>query len=49
MTMDLHRRRDILRIGAALGWITEGIADYMRYYVLLPDDPGRFFNPQGLS
>ena len=35
--------------GATPGWITEGIADYMRYYVLLPDDPGRFFNPQGLS
>lgn len=25
-------------------WLTEGIADYMRYYVLLPDDPGRGFD-----
>jgi hypothetical protein len=26
-------------------WLVEGIADYMRYYVLLPQDPKRFFNP----
>jgi hypothetical protein len=35
--------------GATPGWLTEGIADYMRYYVLLPDDPGRYFDPQGLT
>lgn len=35
--------------GAGPGWITEGIADYLRYYVLLPNDPGRFFDPRGLS
>ncbi len=28
-------------------WLTEGIADYMRYYVLIPDDPGRAFDPNG--
>jgi hypothetical protein len=27
-------------------WITEGIADYVRYYVLFPQDRERFFNPQ---
>ena len=26
-------------------WLTEGIADYLRYYVLLPDDPRRAFDP----
>ncbi len=26
-------------------WLVEGIADYMRYYVLLPDDPRRTFDP----
>jgi len=26
-------------------WVTEGIADYVRYYVLFPDDPGRAFDP----
>lgn len=25
-------------------WLAEGIADYLRYYVLLPDDPGRVFD-----
>jgi hypothetical protein len=35
--------------GATPGWLTEGIADYIRYYVLLPDDPGRFFDPRGLT
>ena len=25
-------------------WLTEGIADYMRYYVLLPSDPKRAFD-----
>ena len=25
-------------------WLTEGIADYMRYYVLLPQDPRRAFD-----
>jgi len=28
-------------------WLTEGIADYMRYYVLIPDDPGRAFKADG--
>jgi len=28
-------------------WLTEGMADYMRYYVLIPDDPGRAFDPKG--
>ncbi|MBV9152726.1 MAG: hypothetical protein JO204_13215 [Alphaproteobacteria bacterium] len=28
------------------GWLAEGIADYMRYYVLLPDDPSRAFRPE---
>ena len=27
-------------------WLEEGIADYVRYYLLLPDDPGRAFNPK---
>lgn len=27
-------------------WITEGIADYVRYYVLFPQDRERAFNPQ---
>jgi len=27
-------------------WLTEGLADYMRYYVLIPDDPGRAFDPK---
>jgi hypothetical protein len=26
-------------------WLSEGIADYLRYYVLLPNDPMRAFNP----
>ena len=26
-------------------WLTEGIADYLRYYVLLLDDPRRAFDP----
>jgi hypothetical protein len=26
-------------------WLTEGIADYIRYYVLLPDDQRRNFDP----
>ncbi len=26
-------------------WLVEGIADYLRYYVLFPTDPGRFFDP----
>src|ERR1700761_5441021 len=25
--------------GKPASWLTEGIADYMRYYVLIPDDP----------
>jgi len=25
-------------------WLAQGIADYMRYYVLIPDDPGRAFD-----
>jgi len=29
-------------------WLAEGIADYLRYYVLLPKDPQRAF-PAGLS
>ena len=37
------------RPSATPGWLTEGIADYMRYYVLLPNDPGRYFDPQGLT
>ncbi len=28
-------------------WLVEGIADYVRYYVLLPQDPGRRFDPAG--
>jgi hypothetical protein len=28
------------------GWIVEGVADYVRYYVLFPQDRERFFNPQ---
>lgn len=31
--------------GAGPAWMTEGIADYVRYYVLFPDDPGRAFDP----
>ena len=30
--------------GHPASWLTEGIADYMRYYVLIPDDPGRAFD-----
>jgi hypothetical protein len=26
-------------------WMTEGIADYVRYYILFPNDPGRPFDP----
>ena len=33
--------------GHPASWLTEGIADYMRYYVLIPDDPGRAFSPDG--
>jgi hypothetical protein len=33
----------------APGWLIEGIADYMRYYVLIPDDPGRAFRPRGAT
>ena len=29
-------------------WLTEGIADWIRYYVILPDDPRRAF-PAGVS
>jgi hypothetical protein len=29
-----------------INWLTEGIADYMRYYVLLPADPRRRFDPE---
>jgi hypothetical protein len=28
----------------ANGWLVEGMADYIRYYVLLPDDPARGFD-----
>lgn len=31
--------------GTGPAWLTEGIADYVRYYVLFPDDPGRAFDP----
>ncbi len=31
--------------GAGPDWLKEGIADYIRYYVLFPDDPGRTFDP----
>ena len=37
------------RYPAAPGWLVEGIADYMRYYVLIPDDPSRAFRPQHAS
>ena len=30
--------------GHGASWLTEGLADYMRYYVLIPDDPGRAFD-----
>jgi hypothetical protein len=30
-------------------WLTEGIADYMRYYVLLPQDPMRAFDPHQIT
>jgi len=30
---------------ATPGWLTEGIADYVRYYVLFPDDQRRLFDP----
>lgn len=33
----------------AAGWLVEGIADYMRYYVLIPDDPGRAFRLEGAT
>ena len=33
----------------AAGWLVEGIADYMRYYVLIPDDPARAFRPAGAT
>lgn len=28
------------------GWLVEGIADYVRYYVVEPDSPRRRFNPE---
>lgn len=28
-------------------WLVEGVADYVRYYVLFPQDPERFFPPAG--
>jgi hypothetical protein len=31
--------------GPNIAWLVEGIADYVRYYVLLPRDPRRVFNP----
>jgi hypothetical protein len=37
------------RYPRAPGWLVEGIADYMRYYVLIPDDPSRAFRPQGAT
>jgi hypothetical protein len=33
----------------APGWLVEGIADYMRYYVLIPDDPSRAFQAKGAT
>ena len=30
-------------------WLAEGIADYVRFYVLMPDDPGRRFDPARTS
>lgn len=30
-------------------WLVEGIADYMRYYVLLPGDPSRYFDPASVD
>jgi hypothetical protein len=30
-------------------WLTEGIADYMRYYVLLPRDPRRAFDADRIT
>ena len=27
-------------------WLEEGMADYVRYYILFPQDPERFFNPK---
>ena len=35
--------------GAGPVWIREGVADYMRYYALLLDDPGRYFDPRGVT
>jgi hypothetical protein len=35
--------------GAGPGWLTEGIADYVRYYVLFPNDPRRVFDPSIIS
>src|SRR5262249_22775071 len=37
------------RYPRAPGWVIEGIADYMRYYVLIPDDPARAFSPGGAT
>lgn len=31
--------------GAGPTWLNEGIADYVRYYVLFPEDAGRAFDP----
>lgn len=39
----------VQRYPHAAGWLVEGIADYMRYYVLIPDDPGRAFRPDGAT
>jgi len=33
--------------GTGPAWLSEGIADYVRYYRLFPDDPGRAFDPGG--
>jgi hypothetical protein len=33
----------------APGWLVEGIADYMRYYVLITDDPSRAFQAKGAT
>ncbi|HUO11756.1 MAG TPA: basic secretory protein-like protein, partial [Caulobacteraceae bacterium] len=30
-------------------WLVEGIADYLRYYVLIPNDPRRDFDPRAYN
>jgi hypothetical protein len=30
-------------------WLSEGIADYLRYYVLFPDDPARAYDPANID